>query len=209
MDLLDDEIMQAIEPLYPHAIKPQLFSLQAGIQKHGGDLSTMIGNRNFEELSPSPHFKNLCKPAKHPKNAPETDTFTVTCQGPILSALIFRDSFFNILKPYFSRQFRQTTYTWGKLDFSTLKDLLEKHKPDIVIEEIVERKMPYIPAPIPELQMNHKGQSSVAEAYSPRQLQLASEKNGNHQTQKAQTHFAKRTVPNTKPQKPGSEGNSL
>jgi hypothetical protein len=145
------EIMKAIEQFFPEAVDPQLFKLKDGIKNNGGDLAGMIGNRNFRELAPRPIFKETCKPVKIPKHALETDIFSITCDGPKLSALIFRDSFFNDLRLYLARQLYHTTYIWGALDFPLLQQQLEEHIPDIVIEEMVERKLPYHPKAIPQL----------------------------------------------------------
>ncbi|MEJ2619120.1 MAG: hypothetical protein P8163_02415 [Candidatus Thiodiazotropha sp.] len=150
------EIMQAVQQFYPKAVNPRIFELKDQVKHSGGDLASMIGNREFQELAPIPIFKNTCRPVKKPKHAKETETFTVTCEGKKLSLMIFRDSFFNDIKQYFSRQINRTTYIWGKLDFAILKQHLERQKTDLVIEEMVERKLPYIPRPISELNMNYE-----------------------------------------------------
>ena len=58
-----------------------------------------------------------------------------------MNAIIFRDSFG--IKPYISRQFNRSTYIWGRVDYSLLTEFIEKEKPDIVIEEVIERALPY------------------------------------------------------------------
>ncbi|MET0026284.1 MAG: hypothetical protein ABW101_01500 [Candidatus Thiodiazotropha sp.] len=153
-NLAQYEIFQALQTVFPNQIEPQYYELASGVQKFGGDLAGMIGEReSYEELAPNPVFKKGCKPVKQPKNAEETDIHTVTCDTAELKVLIFRDSFFNFLKPYFSRQFSRITYVWGVLDYEILKQQLAIEKPDLVIEEIVERKLPYIPDPIRELNL--------------------------------------------------------
>ncbi|MET0065437.1 MAG: hypothetical protein ABW076_03740 [Candidatus Thiodiazotropha sp.] len=150
------EIFKALQPVFPEDFEPRLYELSAGVQHSGGDLAGMIGEKDrFEELAPNPIFKGGCKPVKHPKDADETEIFTVTCDTADLKTVIFRDSFFNFLKPYFSRQFKQITYVWGQLEFEILKQQLEIDKPDLVIEEMVERKLPYIPDSIEELNLTY------------------------------------------------------
>jgi len=43
------------------------------------------------------------------------------------------------------RRFRYSTYIWEKLSFKKLKKYITKRKPNIVIEEWVERSFPYVP----------------------------------------------------------------
>jgi len=47
------------------------------------------------------------------------------------------------LKPYISREFNRSTYIWGRLDYLLLTEYIDKESPDIVIEEVVERSLPY------------------------------------------------------------------
>ncbi len=151
------EIFQAIASSFPDAVNPHYYELTSGTSTTGGDLADMIGIRNFKESTPAPVFKKSCKPVKRPRDADETDTFSVTCDTAQLKTLIFRDSFFNFLRPYFSHQISRITYVWGELDFQILKQQLGIEKPDLVIEEMVERKLPYIPDPIPELNLTYEG----------------------------------------------------
>ncbi len=151
------EIFQAIASYFPHAVKPHYYQMTPGTGHTGGDLAEMIGIRNFKELTPGPVFKKSCKPVKRPGDADETDIYSETCDTAQLKTLIFRDSFFNFLRPYFSRQVSRITYVWGTLDFQILKQQLGIEKPDLVIEEMVERKLPYIPNPIPELNLTYEG----------------------------------------------------
>ncbi len=152
-NLAQYEIFKAIAEYYPKAVKPQRYPLAPGVNRQAGDLANMIGVHDYEELAPNPVFKHGCLPVKHPRDAQETEIFSVTCDSAQLKTLIFRDSFFNFLKPYFSRQFKQITYVWGKLDYEVLKQQLAIEKPDLVIEEMVERKLPYVPDSIPELNL--------------------------------------------------------
>ncbi len=63
--------------------------------------------------------------------------------------LVLHDSFFNTLKAYVSVNFSESLYVWQFFDEQaievsgpqTLSPLVEAFQPDIVIEEIVERKL--------------------------------------------------------------------
>jgi alginate O-acetyltransferase complex protein AlgJ len=156
------KIMQQLQHMFPNQITPKLSKLKYR-ERRGGDLATMIGVHSFSEMIPLPvPSKKDCTPVKKPSNARETKIFTTTCKGQKLSAIVFRDSFFNALKPYFSRRFKRVTYSWGVLDFKLLKKLMKSGKPDIVIEEIVERKLPYHPKPIPKFKVAKKPKPKVA-----------------------------------------------
>ncbi len=141
------EIMLEIEKLFPGKIEPELQELKIKIKK-GGDLSSFIEMKNSQEPFPYPVFKNTCNLSKYPKNANALITHTVTCKNQKLNAIIFRDSFFNALEYYFVRKFKRSTYVWGKLNYPSLIKYIELEQPDIVIEEIVERWLPYLPKDI-------------------------------------------------------------
>ncbi len=141
------EIMLEIAKIFPGKINPELQKLHVRTRK-GGDLSSFIGVNNLQEPFPYPVFKPTCHLTKHPKTANETITNTFTCNNQKLNTIIFRDSFFQALQPYFVRKFNRSTYIWGKLNYPSLKKYIELEQPDIVIEEIVERKLPYLPSDI-------------------------------------------------------------
>jgi len=143
------EIMLEIEKLYPQLINPETFNLREGI-RGGGDLANFMGVSGFKESYPQPIFKNSCKPIKHPIDAKGIETHSFLCEGGKLNALIFRDSFFTALEPYFARKLKKSTYIWEKLNYPTLKKYLEEESYDIIIEEWVERGLPYIPKTVME-----------------------------------------------------------
>ena len=55
--------------------------------------------------------------------------------------LVFRDSFFEALEPYFSENFKEVIYLWKDYDQKNIEELLAVFKPDIVIEERGERRL--------------------------------------------------------------------
>jgi len=143
-NIAQHEIMLEIEKLYPKLINPEYFNLREEI-RGGGDLANFMGVEDFKESNPQPVFTNSCNPIKHPKDVEDTATNSFLCEGQKINALIFRDSFFNALQPYFERKFKKSTYIWQKLNYPALKEYLEKGRYDIVIEEWVERSLPLIP----------------------------------------------------------------
>ena len=146
------EIMLEIEKLYPKLINPETVKLREGV-RGGGDLSILMGVSNFNELNPLPIFKNSSEPIKYPMDAKGRETHSFLSEKQKLNALVFRDSFFSALQPYFARKFKKSTYIWQKLNYPSLKKYLEKENYDIVIEEWVERSLPFIPKTVEDF--NH------------------------------------------------------
>lgn len=137
------EIMREIKRFFPKSIKPQLFELKNGYSEDG-DLARLIGVSGFKEYNPLPIFKNTCQPSKYPKNATYREPYSYSCKGQQINVLVYRDSFFEALIPYFARKFRHSTYVWEKPTLSSLKKYVDSEHPDIVIEEWAERDFPYV-----------------------------------------------------------------
>jgi alginate O-acetyltransferase complex protein AlgJ len=74
-------------------------------------------------------------PADQVRSAP----FVTTCDASKLRAVVFRDSFFEALIPFIAEDFNRTVYIWKQYDHAILKELIARQKPQIVIEEMVER----------------------------------------------------------------------
>ena len=138
------EIMLEIEKLFPGQIQPEMKKLRTGTQG-GGNLANLMGIHTLKEHNPQPIFDQTCIPTRHPPDAKEMEPHTLICKNQKLNAVIFRDSCFSELQPYFSRKFKRSTYIWGKLNFSSLAKYVKLEKPDIVIEQWSEKYLPYIP----------------------------------------------------------------
>ncbi|RJP80139.1 MAG: tetratricopeptide repeat protein [Desulfobacteraceae bacterium] len=63
------------------------------------------------------------------------------CGNADRKAIVFRDSFFDMLVPFFSEHFREAVYIWTRFDYSILPELINRIRPDIVIEECVESEI--------------------------------------------------------------------
>lgn len=57
----------------------------------------------------------------------------------LAKAVVFHDSFGDAIKPYLSKHFERVAYQLRKADLAVDLDLIEKEKPNVVIQEIVER----------------------------------------------------------------------
>ena len=138
------EIIKPLENWFPNSIRAQKlpwdrFKIQI---KKGGDLATLAKQPDKTEKEPIPTFDTPCDPFAETAQASRGQTQTVFCESAKHSVLIFRDSFFTALQPYVSRHFHRATYVWNRLHPALLKKHIADHKPDVVIEELVERLLP-------------------------------------------------------------------
>ena len=142
------EIMNKIKTFFPEQISPLLLSDNQFkiLPKKSGDLAGFAKITNINEDDPQPVFEEGCSPVKETPNTKARETHTMVCETQELNAVIFRDSFFSALQPYFSRQFHRSTYIWKKMNYNSLIKYIERENPDIVIDEIIERSLPYIPS---------------------------------------------------------------
>jgi alginate O-acetyltransferase complex protein AlgJ len=162
-------INQALAPDFPQ-LKPALYSAndfefvdgwyvnQAGIVYYSGLAYMMaIGDLTNER---EPIFKvaraKCAKPAEVPltpdwQNIPEAQrlrTFHATeCEAGHYRVVAFRDSFTELLEPYLSETYRYIAYLWlpRPIDLYAWNYFLDNAKPDIVIDETVERFLGIIP----------------------------------------------------------------
>lgn len=116
------------------------------VKKQHGDLQGMLGIRDWQEEDPVLRFKTgAFYRTKQPDI--ETTKFVASVGRPYLITVrdeapyhvfVFRDSFTENLLPFFSQQFGHVEYLWTRDFFRNAAAVREK-KPDIVIEEVVER----------------------------------------------------------------------
>ncbi len=112
-----------------------------------GDLTRMLLDfEPFEESFSKLLNYNKCSynvPTDYPlTNLPEEivrSSISSRCDQAELKAVIFRDSFFVALEPFFSENFKQVVYLWKEYDQNNIEEILTFFKPDIVIEEVLER----------------------------------------------------------------------
>ncbi len=144
------EIIKRIESLFPGKIQAEKTRLSSGVVE-GGDLEYLLGVDLAADINPQPVFENSCVPLKQPIDAKPNEVYTTVCENQMLNAVIFRDSFFTALEPYISRKFKRATYLLEEMNYASLVKYIELEKPDIVIEEWVERSLPFVPKGFDEL----------------------------------------------------------
>lgn len=140
-------LMAEIERVLPglSTMPPMRASFDPGVDFYSGDLSRMIGaTERFREDDIAPLGKILADTSHCAKrdSAGETPGFEFYAYGcpnpPRYRALVYRDSMAIPLIPLLSENFARSTY----VSTHTMDPaLVERLKPDIVIEEIVERAL--------------------------------------------------------------------
>ena len=139
------EIAKALSGFFPDTILPVLYDRTTFLTQRqaGGDLANFIGLRTrFEEEEHLPIWDNICDLQYTPTTRELRETFTTECASAELSALIFRDSFFTKVQPFFSAYFKHATYIWSPVEFEVLNQYVNTNHPDVVVEEWAERTLP-------------------------------------------------------------------
>jgi hypothetical protein len=99
----------------------------------------------FPDLTESRVFMKPANPRKHRDRWTPRVGSTVVMKvdyGRLPKAVVMHDSFMTALYPFLAENFQETTFHWIYGDINP-KPIVE-HKPDIVIQEIVERAMPQL-----------------------------------------------------------------
>lgn len=143
------EILRAVSVHLPEVqpLPPEVFEKVHQVTP-GGDLAGMLGmaDRLPEEnffLRPIEPRRALKADARVPTPPgaihPDTMPFAMECDDPSLPrAVMFRDSFGIALVPFISEHFQRIVYVWQDHFDATI---VEREKPAIVIQEMVERRL--------------------------------------------------------------------
>ena len=146
------DAVRAQTPLVPEAWSHDDF-VPAEREIEGQDLARMMGLlRVLREIDLTLVPKRerrarVVEPAGVPPTAEEGRLVTEIPGSTLPRAVVFRDSFASRLAPYLSEHFSRAVYLWQN-DFDP--DVIEKERPDVVIQEIVSRHL-YVFTPSPEL----------------------------------------------------------
>lgn len=109
-----------------------------------GDLAGMIGGREF--LREDYHYQftpRLPRPvaAAEEHKAPGANPELANHNGRLPRAVVFRDSFFGALLPFIEGHLGGVAYYSSRWNTEIgIEEIIRRHQPDIVIEEIVERQ---------------------------------------------------------------------
>jgi alginate O-acetyltransferase complex protein AlgJ len=135
-----EQQMPGIHPLPTHA-----FAWHTQVRPPG-DLTRLLGRaEGFSEndavrATPVPPFTRLKvrhDPVRFPRRVPSEDriAFTINEAGSG-KAIVFRDSYAEFWYPFLGQHFREVIYVWHE-DWD--RPLIEREKPDVVIDEMLER----------------------------------------------------------------------
>jgi alginate O-acetyltransferase complex protein AlgJ len=141
-------IMDRIRQWYPEIPSAQNRIIESeSTLGPGGDLAGMLDMADaMQEKRPALRVQSTCLPQKI-QGIDELDLITpnkpksvmTKCDKSKMRAVVFRDSFFEPLIPFMAEDFNQIVYIWTQYDHSIMEKLIEQQKPQIVIEEMVER----------------------------------------------------------------------
>lgn len=135
------EILSIVKSKLGKGKHPKLYEMKEK-WPYFGDLAGMLGVDVLGDRMPVPIFDDGCWPEKKSSEIDFPKTTVWQCDTDTAKALIYHDSFFVALKPYFVRYFSQSTYIPTAATPKSVKAQIEHDKPDIFIEEWVERKLP-------------------------------------------------------------------
>lgn len=122
----------------------------AKVERQGGDLTRGSDRQLLDvEIAPTkplPCTENI-KPVAFPWDSlspvPSSSaaTYQVHCPGRKGRVLVLHDSFSQAMKDYYASAFAETTFVWFQAPLPLLKFMVETIRPELVIEERVERFM--------------------------------------------------------------------
>ncbi|PID75826.1 MAG: hypothetical protein CSA20_03670 [Deltaproteobacteria bacterium] len=114
---------------------------------NGGDLLRMVGLNDKTDLVPVLQPYKECVQRDFIENyalsdivfSPLKRSFKSTCSQRQLRAVVFRDSFFSQMEPFFSENFKEVIYLWKSYNQKNIEEIMRFWKPDLVMEMTVER----------------------------------------------------------------------
>jgi alginate O-acetyltransferase complex protein AlgJ len=152
------EIMRAASALLPELKPRDEGDFRAvAYPAPGRDLANMMGLRAVigeRILRLEPTFQLCAEPAaitlppdfQGPNHEPGHGPFAMQCSTGKLKAVVFRDSFGTALVPYLAESFKRTAFIWHYPNRTVMNATIASERPDIVIEERVERHLkPLLP----------------------------------------------------------------
>ena len=143
------KIMERIQQMFPQLNLAVNDYREIGTRSEkGGDLAVMIKKEEtMREVTPVFEKDLHCSIAKKIDiSAWETSgilekAFKTECPTGQLKAVVFRDSFTILLVPFIADHFEKAFFLWKYYDHEILKEIMTTFKPDIVIEEMGERRL--------------------------------------------------------------------
>jgi hypothetical protein len=145
------QIMARVQAWYPDVKPHQISNYSSEDRRVSGDLASIAGmeselpeaeNRLVPKFKSSTRFISDAGELIDFPRFPIDRVRSENPAAPIPKLVMFRDSFSTAMLPYLAEHFRSAVFLWRSFDAT----VVEQEKPDIVIEEIAERVIPYSPA---------------------------------------------------------------
>lgn len=115
----------------------------------GGDLARMLMKENelletyprLRKFQPCSHLLPFTYQLSNFSQVPGKISVARGCNQAGLKAIVFRDSFFVALEPFFAENFKEVVFLWKDYDQKNIEEIMTSFKPDIVLEIKVERHL--------------------------------------------------------------------
>lgn len=142
-DIAQFALAKKIEQMFPGKIDPFKRPYEDFVMlSFTGDITLIMGGKKEEAYGPF-LLSGTCTPET--KKDYLQRNHETRCEKGVLTALIFNDSFFPPLKPYFADYFGRAVFRWQRMTQAEINKQVAIKKPDIVIEQRAERFLPFTP----------------------------------------------------------------
>ena len=158
------EVMDRLQPWLPGLTPLQQSANKTWIEGFSGDLAIMMNLKGLiTETAPQINIERSCrlipptpmfslKKIKEYRNLPTYRLPEVSgCDKGRYTAVFIHDSFGDFLRPYFSQHFKKIIYV-HYLNFEDAKGIIERERPDVVIDQRAARNLQRALEPDPELE---------------------------------------------------------
>jgi hypothetical protein len=143
-------LFEHIKQLFPQTAFPAINFVSEISHDASGDMVTMsgfssYGKRTVPDMRPVEGWEQYYRYTKNEGKGGQYGIVTENTDAALPRAVIFRDSFFSALEPFTSTLFSSAEYHWRWFTGQEAQAILQ-NKPDIIIWEIVERRMEGVPS---------------------------------------------------------------
>lgn len=112
----------------------------------GMDLANMMGLKTLlNEDRPFINWKKCAHVLAGNESRNAKGIYTTECPDSDARAIVFKDSFFNEMRPFFSEYFGRVTYINNDFSMDELLKFVKEEEPDIIIHEVAERGLRGLP----------------------------------------------------------------
>ena len=135
------QIENEVKKLFPNIQFPKVdYDFEVSYSENAGDILPMLRIKKSKstQIVAKPKNSEFSDYFEYIKNEGTGGVITKGKNENLPRAIVFRDSFFSALTPYFSTMFSSVEYNWRRMNEEDKKSILE-NKPDLIVFENVER----------------------------------------------------------------------